>query len=89
MLRDMTAPISGILTPFLRGSRIAHGLKVLLTNVCMHGRCGTGINVSDLPCSLLRQGHTPIVYSPVQGGLTMATQTGTGSASAPVGTSVS
>ena len=89
MPRDMTAPISGILTPFFRGCRIAHALKVLLTNVCMHGRRETEMYVFDLTCSLLRQGHTPIVYSPVQGGLTMAAQTGAGSAAAPVGTSVS
>ena len=47
---------------------MAHALKVLITNVCMHGRSGTEMCVFDLACGLLRRGHTPIVYSPVQGG---------------------
>ncbi|MEI7782001.1 MAG: hypothetical protein WCJ18_08780, partial [Planctomycetota bacterium] len=47
---------------------MAHALKVLITNVCMHGRSETELCVFDLACGLLRRGHTPIVYSPVQGG---------------------
>lgn len=43
------------------------GLRVLLTNITLASRTGTEINVRDLAISLLREGHHPVVYSPVLG----------------------
>lgn len=42
-------------------------LRVLITNHFLRGRTGSELYVSELATSLLRRGHTPIVYSPQLG----------------------
>ena len=42
-------------------------LRVLITNHFLRGRTGTELYVCELATSLLRRGHTPIVYSPQLG----------------------
>ena len=43
------------------------GLRVLITNHFLRGRTGSELYVCELATSLLRLGHTPIVYSPKLG----------------------
>jgi hypothetical protein len=43
------------------------GLRVLITNHFLRGRTGSELYVCELATSLLRLGHTPIVYSPQLG----------------------
>lgn len=40
-------------------------LRVLITNISLSGRSGTETVVRDLALGLVRQGHLPIVYSPI------------------------
>jgi hypothetical protein len=42
-------------------------LRILITNHFLRGRSGSELYVSELAKSLLRRGHTPIVYSPQLG----------------------
>jgi len=42
-------------------------LRVLITNHFLRGRTGSELYVCELATSLLRRGHTPIVYSPQLG----------------------
>lgn len=42
-------------------------LRVLITNHFLRGRTGSELYVCELAASLLRRGHTPIVYSPQLG----------------------
>ena len=42
-------------------------LRVLITNHFLRGRTGSELYVCELATSLLRRGHTPIVYSPQPG----------------------
>ena len=43
------------------------GLRILITNHFLRGRTGSELYVCELATSLLRRGHTPIVYSPQLG----------------------
>jgi hypothetical protein len=43
------------------------GLRILITNHFLRSRTGSELYVCDLATSLLRLGHTPIVYSPQLG----------------------
>jgi hypothetical protein len=43
-------------------------LQVLIANFCMDGFTGTELFVRDLALELLRQGHTPVVYTSSVGG---------------------
>jgi len=43
------------------------GLGVLITNIILASRTGTELYVRDLAVELLRRGHSPVAYSPVQG----------------------
>lgn len=43
------------------------GLRILITNHFLRGRSGSELYVCELAASLLRRGHTPIVYSPQLG----------------------
>lgn len=42
-------------------------LRILITNHFLRGRTGSELYVCELAASLLRRGHTPIVYSPQLG----------------------
>jgi hypothetical protein len=42
-------------------------LNVLITNIRLDGRTGTELYVRDVAIRLLRQGHRPMVYSPLLG----------------------
>lgn len=44
-------------------------LRVLITNHFLRGRTGSELYVCELATSLLRRGHTPVVYSPQLGPL--------------------
>lgn len=44
-------------------------MRILITNYTLAGRSGTETFVRDLALGLLAQGHQPIVYAPVLGGL--------------------
>ncbi len=43
------------------------GLRILITNHFLRARTGSELYVCELAASLLRRGHTPIVYSPQLG----------------------
>ncbi len=43
------------------------GLRILITNHFLRGRTGSELYVCEVATSLLRRGHTPIVYSPQLG----------------------
>lgn len=43
------------------------GLRILITNHFLRGRTGSELYVCELALSLLRRGHSPIVYSPLLG----------------------
>ena len=43
------------------------GLRILITNHFLRGRTGSELYVCELATSLLRRGHSPIVYSPQLG----------------------
>jgi hypothetical protein len=42
-------------------------LKILMTNMALSGRSGTEIQTRNIALELLRQGHNPLVYTPVPG----------------------
>ncbi|HKS09532.1 MAG TPA: glycosyltransferase, partial [Pyrinomonadaceae bacterium] len=42
-------------------------LRILITNHFLRGRTGSELYVCELATSLLRRGHTPVVYSPQLG----------------------
>ncbi len=42
-------------------------LRILITNHFLRGRTGSELYVCELAASLLKRGHTPIVYSPQLG----------------------
>ena len=45
------------------------GLKILFTNRALVRRSGTELYIRDVATSLLRRGHTPLVYAPRVGGI--------------------
>jgi len=47
-------------------------LKILITNTRLDGFTGTEVVVRDLALELRRQGHMPLVYSPVPGAMAQA-----------------
>lgn len=44
-------------------------MKILITNLILNNRTGTELYVRDLALSLLKRGHSPVVYSPQPGKL--------------------
>lgn len=46
-------------------------LTVLITNMALSGRSGTEIQTRNIALELLRQGHKPLVYTPVPGPIAM------------------
>jgi glycosyl transferase family 4 len=46
---------------------MSQALTVLMTNMALSGRSGTEIQTRNIALELLRQGHKPLVYSPVLG----------------------
>jgi Glycosyltransferase Family 4 len=54
-----------------------HGLRILITNNTLAGRCGSELYVRDVAIALLRLGHRPVTYSrtlgPVADDLRLAT----------------
>lgn len=46
---------------------MSHPLTVLITNMVLSGRSGTEIQTRNIALELLRQGHKPLVYTPVPG----------------------
>ncbi len=45
------------------------GLNVLITNIYLNSRTGTELYVRDLALELKRQGHHPVVYTPIPGSI--------------------
>ncbi|MCM2253270.1 MAG: glycosyltransferase [Ramlibacter sp.] len=46
---------------------MTRALTVLMTNITLGGRTGTEIQTRNIALELLRQGHKPLVYTPVSG----------------------
>ena len=46
---------------------MSQALTVLITNMALSGRSGTEIQTRNIALELLRQGHKPLVYTPVLG----------------------
>jgi len=42
-------------------------MKILITNIGLNNRTGTELYVRDLALTLLKRGHSPVVYTPVPG----------------------